>query len=97
MKFWKCIEVDDGICQSQTEEGLPFWEMEIQGWNEDTTFTVLTDLVTIRAVLPNSHSEVEIIVKYAHPELQQDLIIDKLVNQAKSDLQAAVYDFIQTD
>jgi hypothetical protein len=93
MKFWRYIELDDGIGHGWTEDGLPFWEMEIQGWNDDITFTDLADLVAIRAVLLNSDSETKISVAYARPELQQDPIIENLVNQAISDLPAAASDF----
>ncbi|MGK7379769.1 hypothetical protein ACSFXN_18285 [Planococcus sp. 1R117A] len=97
MNYWRYIELDDGIGHGRTADGLPFWEMEIQGWNDDVTFTDLTDLVAIRAVLPDTDSEAEISVAYAHPELQQDLMIGQLVTQAIADLRAAASAFRQAD
>lgn len=96
MKFWKYIELDDGIGHGLTKENFPFWEMQIQGWNDNETFRDLTDLVTITAIRPYADSEVDIIVDYTFPELEHDLMIGKLVNQATSDLQAVATGFDYT-
>lgn len=93
MKCWRYIERDDGFGHGWTADGLPFWEMEIQGWYDDVTFTDLTDLVAIRAVLPDSDSETKSSVAYALPEMQQDQKISDLVTQAISDLRATASDF----
>lgn len=90
MKFWKWIELGDNISQGQTEEGLSFWEKEVHGWNDNETLTDVASLVKIRAVKSPSEAGYELYVDYTRPDLQEDLMIGKLVDQAKSDLQAKV-------
>ncbi|QKX52223.1 hypothetical protein QWY22_10895 [Planococcus liqunii] len=97
MKFWKYIELDDGIGQGLTEEGVPFWEVEIQGWNDNETFTDLTSLVKITAIDSPYDSEIELNVEYNRPELEHDLMIGKLVDEAKIELQSAVSAFRQSE
>jgi hypothetical protein len=97
MKFWKYIELDDGIGHGLTEEGVPFWEVEIQGWNDNETFTDLTSLVRLTAVDSPFDSEIDLTVEYARPELARDLMIGKLVEEAKSDLRNAVLAFHQSE
>lgn len=90
MKFWKWIELGDKMNNSKTAEGLSFWEKEVHGWNDNETLTDVASLVKIRAVESPSEPGYELHVEYTRPELQKDLMIDKLVDQAKSDLLAQV-------
>ncbi|MDN7245541.1 hypothetical protein QWY16_09720 [Planococcus shenhongbingii] len=97
MKFWKYIELDDRINHGLTENGLPFWEKEIHGWNDNDTYSDLVNLVIVRAIELDSDSEIEMTADYTREDLKQDLMIDKLVDEAKSDLQTAASDFRQSN
>lgn len=93
MKFWKYIELDDGIGHGFTETDLPFWEIEIQGWNDNETFTDLTTLVEIKATAASPDDEVKFSLTYFPSELEQDLMISKLVQEALFHLREAIQSY----
>lgn len=90
MKFWKYIELDDGIGHGYNQKEFPFWEMEIQGWNDNETFTDLTTLVVVRAIAATPEQEADFDITYFPPELKKDLMISKLVQEAIYHLREAI-------
>ncbi|WP_084242347.1 hypothetical protein [Planomicrobium okeanokoites] len=82
---WKFIERADAIGQGIMENGDPFWESEIEGWNDNEEFTDLTELVVIRAVLSES-KKITTFTKFHFPELENNPLIEKLIAEVESDL-----------
>ncbi|WP_416144810.1 hypothetical protein [Planococcus koreensis] len=89
MKFYKYIELDDKIVHGTLENGHSFWEKEIRGWNDNETFIDMTSIVKIRAIDSQDEPETKINVDYSRSDMEEDLMIGKLVDRAKNELLTA--------
>lgn len=78
---FKYIELSDGLGGGMTEEGYMFFEIDIDGWNDDEDFTDLETLVTIRATRLDDN-KIEISIPYIYEEMKIDEKISGLINQA---------------
>lgn len=78
---WKYIELDDAIDHGVLKDGSPFWEMHIQGWNDEEEFSDLTTLITIRTVL--SGSKVKTYKKFLFPDLRDSPSFERMIAEAE--------------
>ncbi|MFD1862754.1 hypothetical protein [Planococcus chinensis] len=90
MKFWQWIELDNEIQHGKTADGLSYWKKDIHGWNDNKTLLDATSLVSVTTVETDGTEDIEFNINYSRPELHGDLMIGKLVDQAKKDLAEAV-------
>lgn len=89
MKFYKYIELAEGIVHGTKANGQSFREKEIRGWNDNETFIDMTSIVKIRAIDSQDVAEMKIKVDYSRSDMEEDLMIGKLVDRAKNDLLTA--------
>ena len=80
MKTWKFIELADAIGHGVTEDGFPFCETEVQGWNDDEDFSDMEDLLTIRAV--EYDTEVKVYQYYSDPDVKTNITVMRLAKDA---------------
>jgi hypothetical protein len=76
MKNWANIE-DGYLVAGITEEGLPFFEKRLHGWNKHEEHSVKEDLVVINAVIYDDGTEMILKNIFASEEVYSNPIIRK--------------------
>ncbi|MEH7116847.1 hypothetical protein V7128_05390 [Neobacillus vireti] len=74
MENWSYIK-DTFLTAGITEEGLPFFEHKLQGWNDDKSSNNKEDIVVVQAIIYDEGAEVLLRNIYISEEAMNDPLI----------------------
>jgi hypothetical protein len=76
MKEWTYTQ-DSFLIAGITEDGLPFFEKKLQGWNDNEDFSDREDLVIVNAVIYDDGTEILLKNIYSSEEAYSNPTISK--------------------
>ncbi|MDN7240602.1 hypothetical protein QWY14_02320 [Planococcus sp. N028] len=81
MFTWNHIDWGENINRGLTNNGFPFCEIEIKGWNDNQNYSDLEKLIAIKVIKTPLFTKVK--VNYLHPDARNNFCARKLANETK--------------
>lgn len=80
MKTWNYIDLSDNVGGGITKEGFGFVEIDIDGWNDDESFTDLEKIVSVRGTIRDDLNQVQMSL---HFDCEPEIINNNVTIQIK--------------
>lgn len=96
MKTWTYIEWSNEFSHGVTDNGDPYIETEINGWNDEDNYTDVAALSRLKAIILNSHERLDVGVdtEYIFEDARNNLKVRRLSKEIEGKLKKEVMNFI---